>query len=87
MESQLMGTPKGSIEYTLRGRGPVILVCHGTSSDCHSAALVMPLLDAGFAVLTPSRPGYGQTRLEWGLAPSKARWPNPQAPMPHNHAH
>jgi pimeloyl-ACP methyl ester carboxylesterase len=61
MESLIARTTRGSIEYTLSGKGPVILVCHGTSSNCFSTAGSAPLLDAGFSVLTPSRPGYRRT--------------------------
>src|SRR5512143_933447 len=63
VESRHAQTSKGLIEYTLRGSGPVVLVCHGTSSNCFSTCLLDPLLEAGFAVLTPSRPGYGRTDL------------------------
>ena len=66
MESQIAVTSKGRIEYTLLGSGPVILVCHGTSSNCFSTAGDTPLVDDGFSVLTPSRPGYGRTPLEVG---------------------
>lgn len=30
MKSQIAQTARGPIEYTLLGRGPVVLVCHGT---------------------------------------------------------
>jgi pimeloyl-ACP methyl ester carboxylesterase len=39
----------------------VVLVCHGTSANCFSGELRELLVDAGFSVLTPSRPGYGRT--------------------------
>ena len=66
MKSQIAQTPKGPIEYTLQGGGPVVLVCHGTSSNCFSTEQAGPLVEAGFSVLTPSRPGYGRTPLEAG---------------------
>jgi pimeloyl-ACP methyl ester carboxylesterase len=66
MKSQVAQTPKGPIEYTLLGSGPIVLVCHGTSSNCFSTDLSAPLVEAGFAILTPSRPGYGRTPLEVG---------------------
>ena len=71
MKSQLAQTSQGSIEYTLLGSGPVVLACHGTSSDCFSTDLAAPLVMAGFSVLTPSRPGYGRTAL--GVGPSAAK--------------
>lgn len=72
MKSQIAQTAKGPIEYTLLGSGPVVLVCHGTSSDCFSTGVAMPLVEAGFSVLTPSRPGYGRTPLEVGPSATQA---------------
>jgi pimeloyl-ACP methyl ester carboxylesterase len=72
MKSQIVQTSKGSIEYTLLGSGPVVLVCHGTSSTCFSTDMSVPLVDAGFSVLTPSRPGYGRTPLEVGRSATEA---------------
>jgi pimeloyl-ACP methyl ester carboxylesterase len=72
MKSQIAQTSRGPIEYTLLGEGPVVLVCHGTSSDCFSTELARPLVQAGFRVLTPSRPGYGRTPLEVGRSAAQA---------------
>jgi pimeloyl-ACP methyl ester carboxylesterase len=72
MNSQIAQTSKGSIEYTLVGSGPVLLVCHGTSSNCFSTAESEPLVMAGFSVLTPSRPGYGRTPLEVGRSAAQS---------------
>src|SRR5512136_2126530 len=72
MKSQLAQTSKGPIEYTLLGSGPVVLVCHGTSCSCFSTELAEPLLQAGFSVLTPSRPGYGRTPLAAGCSAAQA---------------
>jgi pimeloyl-ACP methyl ester carboxylesterase len=72
MISQIAQTPKGPIEYTLLGSGPVVLVCHGTSSNCFSTDVSMPLVEAGLSVLTPSRPGYGRTPLETGPSAAEA---------------
>ena len=72
MESQIAQTPKGPIEYTLLGSGPVILVCHGTSEDCYSYHSLEPLLESGFSLLTPSRPGYGRTPLNVGRSSEQA---------------
>lgn len=71
LESRIANTSCGAMEYTLQGSGPVVLVCHGTSSSCFSIAGSEPLLEAGFSVLTPSRPGYGRTPLKVG--PSAAQ--------------
>ena len=72
MKSQIAQTSKGPIEYTLQGSGPVVLVCHGTSSNCFSTEQAVPLVEAGFSVLTPSRPGYGRTPLEVGRSAAQA---------------
>jgi len=66
MKSQIAQTIKGPIEYTLQGHGPVVLVCHGTSENCHSGHSLTPLLDAEFSLLTVSRPGYGRTPSKVG---------------------
>jgi pimeloyl-ACP methyl ester carboxylesterase len=72
MKSQLAQTTRGSIEYTLLGSGPTVLVCHGTSSNCFSTELAEPLVESGFNVLTPSRPGYGRTPLATGRSAAQA---------------
>jgi pimeloyl-ACP methyl ester carboxylesterase len=72
MKSQIAQTSKGPIEYTLLGSGPVVLVSHGTSSNCFSTDISVPLVKAGFSVLTPSRPGYGRTPLEVGPSAAEA---------------
>jgi pimeloyl-ACP methyl ester carboxylesterase len=72
MNSQIAQTSKGPIEYTLLGKGPLVLVCHGTSSNCFSTDVTKPLVEAGFRVLTPSRPGYGRTPLSVGRTAAQA---------------
>lgn len=72
MEHRIAKTEKGFIEYTWLGNGPVILVCHGTSSDCFSEDGYDPLLAAGFSLLTPSRPGYGRTSSKVGASAKAA---------------
>lgn len=67
-ESEIARTSCGPIEYTLLGKGPVVLVCHGTSSNCFSLEVSASLLEAGLAVLTPSRPGYGRTPSNVGTS-------------------
>ena len=67
MESQIAVTSKGRIEYTLLGKGPVILVCHGTSSNCFSIAGTAPLMDAGFSVLPLPAPVMGALPWKFSL--------------------
>jgi pimeloyl-ACP methyl ester carboxylesterase len=72
MKSHIAQTSKGPIEYSLLRNGPVVLICHGTSSNCFSTELALPLGDVGFSVLTPSRPGYGRTLLAVGQSAADA---------------
>ena len=72
IESKIANTACGPIEYTRLGNGPVVLVCHGTSSNCFSTGGSAPLLEAGFSVLTPSWPGYGRTPLKVGPSAAQA---------------
>jgi pimeloyl-ACP methyl ester carboxylesterase len=72
LKSLLAQTPKGPIEYTLSGDGPVVLVCHGVSSNCFATEVSKPLVEAGFKVVTPSRPGYGRTPLAFGKTAAQA---------------
>src|SRR5512142_3189428 len=72
LESRIANTSCGAIEYTLLGKGPVVLVSHGTSSNCFSIDGSEPLVEAGFSVLTPSRPGYGRTPLAVGATAAQA---------------
>jgi pimeloyl-ACP methyl ester carboxylesterase len=71
-DGRIAHTSRGPIEYTLVGSGPVILVCHGTSSNCFSIDGSDPLVNAGYSVLTPSRPGYGRTPLSAGPSAAQA---------------
>lgn len=71
-DSQIANTPNGPIEYRLLGSGPVVLACHGTSSDCFSTEGTAPLLASGFSILTPSRPGYGRTPVQTGQTAAQA---------------
>ncbi len=72
MKSQIAQTSKGPVEYTMVGSGPVILSCHGTSQDCYSIQGLESLTNAGFSLLTPSRPGYGHTPLDVGRSSIQA---------------
>ena len=65
-------TKAGSIEYTLRGQGPVVLRLTGSMEDCESPGGNAALLAAGFSILTPSRPGYGKTPLSVGRTAPEA---------------
>ncbi len=70
--SQLAHTEKGIIEYTLIGAGPVILSLHGGHSNCYEEFGYDALLQAGYSILTPSRPGYRRTPVSTGKTPEAA---------------
>jgi pimeloyl-ACP methyl ester carboxylesterase len=71
--SQLAGTAKGPVEYSLVGAGPVILQLHGGAAGYdQTLALSWNLHESGFTVLTPSRPGYLRTPLTTGSTPEEA---------------
>jgi pimeloyl-ACP methyl ester carboxylesterase len=56
------------VTYALAGpaSGPLILYFHGWGDDYRAVLpLEYPLMDAGFRLLVPNRPGYGGTALEW----------------------
>jgi pimeloyl-ACP methyl ester carboxylesterase len=62
----------GQIEYTLKGQGPVVLRLTCSMDDCESPGGNEVLLAAGFSILTPSRPGYGNTPLSVGRTAPEA---------------
>ncbi len=72
-DSELVQTAKGPVEFTSVGTGPVILQVHGGATGCdQTLALSWDLHEAGFTILTPSRPGYLRTPLATGATPEEA---------------
>ncbi len=66
--SKVIATPAGDIEYTERGSGPAVLVCHGAPGGYDQALLLGDALArSGFRVIAPSRPGFLRTPLTTGL--------------------
>jgi pimeloyl-ACP methyl ester carboxylesterase len=66
---QLVATTKGQIECRLEGpeTGPAMLILNGGHTNCDSmVANLQLLLDLGYRVIIPSRPGYGRTPLSIG---------------------
>ncbi|MDJ0757169.1 MAG: alpha/beta hydrolase [Ardenticatenaceae bacterium] len=63
-DSQLIETKLGRVEYHLIGQGPVILHFHGGVVAHNGWYMIEFLIEAGFTVLTPSRPGYLRTPLD-----------------------
>jgi len=71
--SQIAETGSGLIEFTRVGIGPIILQFHGGATGYdQTLALSWDVQQAGFTVLTPSRPGYVRTPLTTGATPELA---------------
>lgn len=63
-DAVLADTPFGPIEVLDRGTGDPVLVVHGSPGGCDQGQLLGRfLLDEGFRVIAPSRPGYLGTAL------------------------
>ena len=61
-------TKKGySVEYSVVGKGAPILIMHGGHSNCKEELGYSELTGNGYSVITPSRPGYGNTSKELGV--------------------
>ncbi|ETT32948.1 alpha/beta hydrolase [Paenibacillus sp. FSL P4-0338] len=54
------------IEYTVVGRGEPVFILHGGHSNCQEDFGYKILLENGYSIITPSRPGYGRTSNELG---------------------
>lgn len=63
---QVCQTEKGPVEYSLEGEGPAVLIVHGGHGNCLSDFKHQALIENGFSVLIPTRPGYGGTPISSG---------------------
>jgi pimeloyl-ACP methyl ester carboxylesterase len=61
-----------TLEYSIIGEGIPILILHGGHSNCWEELGYEALVRQGYAVITPSRPGYGNTDKEIGTSLAKA---------------
>ncbi|WP_226527551.1 alpha/beta fold hydrolase [Metabacillus niabensis] len=57
-----------TMEYSIIGEGEPILVFHGGHSNCYEEFGYKALIERGFSLITPSRPGYGETSNEIGTS-------------------
>ncbi|MFC4559752.1 alpha/beta fold hydrolase [Virgibacillus kekensis] len=55
-----------SLEYSIVGEGEPVLVMHGGHSNCYEEFGYDFLIKRGYSIITPSRPGYGNTSKEIG---------------------
>ncbi|MCI3987763.1 alpha/beta hydrolase, partial [Bacillus vallismortis] len=61
-----------TLEYSVAGKGPPILVMHGGHTNCYEEFGYTGLIEQGYSNITPSRPGYGQTSKEIGKSLAEA---------------
>lgn len=62
--TKVVNTDRGPVEYSEAGAGEPILYFHGTGVTGDAmVAVESPLIDAGFRLIIPNRPGYGKTPL------------------------
>jgi pimeloyl-ACP methyl ester carboxylesterase len=63
--TETIDTTLGPVELARRGEGPPVLLVHGTPGGSDSSlAMGRFLVDAGFELIAPSRPGYLGTPLD-----------------------
>src|SRR3989304_3785668 len=72
MPQNIAKTTKGPIEYRLEGSGPAVVVLNGGHCSRESRLSHERLIEHGFSVLTPSRPGYDSTPSEVGRTAQEA---------------
>ena len=64
MCSNLIETDRGLVEYSDTGSGEPILYFHGSGVTGDAmVAVESPIVDGGFRLIVPNRPGYGRTPL------------------------
>lgn len=68
--SRIVGTRLGPVEYDLRGTGPTVLHAHGGGVGHAGWFMLGHLVEAGYRLLTPDRPGYLGTPLADNGSPS-----------------
>jgi len=59
-------TEVGAVEFQRVGTGPVVLIVHGAPGGSDSWRIFATIRNAGFTLLTPSRPGYLRTPVHAG---------------------
>lgn len=71
MEIKIIETDKGQIEYSIVGKGIPVLFLHGGHSNCRETLFHKGFNTNKYLLITPSRPGYGNTPLNDNLTPTK----------------
>ncbi|HAS42139.1 MAG TPA: alpha/beta hydrolase, partial [Microscillaceae bacterium] len=70
--NDIIQTKLGQIEYSSIGQGTPIVFFHGGHSNCQETLFYKGYDTARFQLITPSRPGYGQTPLNGHKQPKEA---------------
>lgn len=71
MKNYILTTKLGDIEYTSIGKGIPIVFIHGGHSNCFDSLCYRGFDLDKFNLITPSRPGYGNTPLNGNSSPQK----------------
>jgi len=71
MKIETIKTDKGQIEYSIDGEGTPILIIHGGHSNCRETLFHKGFDKLKYRLITPSRPGYGNTPLNDNNTPKK----------------
>ncbi len=72
MKTETITTKYGQIEYAVKGNGKPVLFLHGGHSNCRETLFHKGFDPARFQLITPSRPGYGNTPLLNNNSPKEA---------------
>ena len=71
MKIEIINTDKGQIEYAIVGKGTPVLFLHGGHSNCRETLFHKGFDTGKYQLITPSRPGYGNTPLNANFTPKK----------------
>jgi pimeloyl-ACP methyl ester carboxylesterase len=69
MPTHIVTTEKGTVEYNLTGKGMQLLFIHGGHSSCNETLFHKGFDHGTNCLITPSRPGYGNTPLSKNETP------------------
>jgi len=72
MNSTILNTRLGDIEYHCIGNGLPVVFIHGGHSNCYESLSHKGFDLSKFQLITPSRPGYGNTPLNPNHTPKEA---------------
>lgn len=71
MKIKIIDTDKGQVEYSIVGKGMPVLFLHGGHSNCRETLYHKGFNTDKYQLITPSRPGYGNTPLDDNFTPKK----------------